>query len=52
INNNQGTYWYHSHFPCQIVDGLKDPLIIHYPNDPYLGKYDFEYVMTLSDWYH
>ncbi|CAG8658386.1 4123_t:CDS:2 [Dentiscutata erythropus] len=47
-----GTYWYHSHFLGQIVDGLKGPLIIHYRNDPYLGKYDFEYVMTLSDWYH
>ncbi|CAG8734954.1 6272_t:CDS:2, partial [Cetraspora pellucida] len=52
INNNQGTYWYHSHILGQITDGLRGPLIVHYPNDPYLEKYDFEYVMTLSDWYH
>ncbi|CAG8776451.1 22538_t:CDS:2 [Gigaspora margarita] len=28
------------------------PLIIYNPKDPYYGKYDYEYVMTLSDWYH
>ncbi|CAG8693549.1 9091_t:CDS:2, partial [Gigaspora margarita] len=47
-----GTYWYHSHHLGQMIDGLKGPLIIYNPKDPYLGKYDFEYVMTLSDWYH
>ncbi|RIB22567.1 Multicopper oxidase [Gigaspora rosea] len=47
-----GTYWYHSHIIGQIIDGLKGPLIVHFPNDPYLKEYDFEYVMTLSDWYH
>ncbi|RIB03356.1 Multicopper oxidase [Gigaspora rosea] len=47
-----GTYWYHSHTLGQIVDGLKGPLIIYDPKDPYYGKYDYEYVMTLSDWYH
>ncbi|CAG8830147.1 16585_t:CDS:2, partial [Gigaspora margarita] len=36
----------------QIVDGLKGPLIIYDPKDPYYGKYDYEYIMTLSDWYH
>ncbi|KAF0381436.1 extracellular dihydrogeodin oxidase/laccase [Gigaspora margarita] len=47
-----GTHWYHSHFLAQIVDGLRGPLIIYNPKDPYYGKYDYEYVMTLSDWYH
>ncbi|RIB19536.1 Multicopper oxidase [Gigaspora rosea] len=47
-----GTYWYHSHFQGQIVDGLKGPLIIYDPKDPFYGKYDYEYVMTVSDWYH
>ncbi|RIB14335.1 multicopper oxidase [Gigaspora rosea] len=47
-----GTFWYHSHFEGQIVDGIKGPLIIHNTKDPYLKEYDFEYVITLSDWYH
>ncbi|CAG8624651.1 26814_t:CDS:2 [Gigaspora margarita] len=47
-----GTYWYHSHLQGQIVDGLKGPLIIYDPKDPFYGKYDYEYVMTVSDWYH
>ncbi|CAG8809459.1 30106_t:CDS:2, partial [Racocetra persica] len=47
-----GTYWYHSHSGGQFVDGLKGPLIINNPNDPYLTQYDFEYVITLSEWYN
>ncbi|CAG8470658.1 7529_t:CDS:2 [Scutellospora calospora] len=50
--NQYGTYWYHSHFVAQYVDGLKGPIVIHDPEDPYLSSYDFEYVMTVSDWYH
>ncbi|CAG8642740.1 5731_t:CDS:2, partial [Dentiscutata heterogama] len=50
--NQYGTFWYHSHFAGQLADGLKGPLIIHNPKDPYLKDYDFEYVLTLSDWYH
>ncbi|CAG8661563.1 8704_t:CDS:2 [Gigaspora margarita] len=47
-----GTYWYHSHFVAQYVDGLKGPIIVHDPEDPYKDSCDFEYVMTVSDWYH
>ncbi|CAI2167496.1 10572_t:CDS:10 [Funneliformis geosporum] len=47
-----GTYWWHSHFLAQYVDGLRGALIIHDPNDPFLKDYDEEFVMTLSDWYH
>ncbi|CAG8443210.1 14651_t:CDS:2 [Acaulospora morrowiae] len=47
-----GTYWYHSHFFSQYVDGLKGPIVIHDPNDPHKNKFDLEYVMTVSDWYH
>ncbi|CAG8628774.1 10755_t:CDS:2 [Acaulospora morrowiae] len=47
-----GTYWYHSHFSAQYVDGLKGPIVIHDPNDPHKNESDFEYVMTVSDWYH
>ncbi|CAG8466167.1 7875_t:CDS:2 [Funneliformis mosseae] len=47
-----GTYWWHSHYLTQYVDGLRGTLIIHDPDDPYLKSYDEEYVITLSDWYH
>ncbi|KAG7134218.1 Multicopper oxidase PfmaD like protein [Verticillium longisporum] len=47
-----GTYWYHSHNMGQYPDGLRGPMIIHDPNDPYVGQYDEEYILTLSDWYH
>ncbi|KAK3825394.1 MAG: Cupredoxin [Benniella sp.] len=45
-----GTYWIHGHAKGQYVDGLRAPLIIHNPNEPY--KYDGEHVVALSDWYH
>ncbi|KAK3685034.1 multicopper oxidase like protein [Podospora appendiculata] len=47
-----GTFWYHSHNLGQYPDGLRGPLIVHNPNDPYAGQYDEEIVMTVSDWYH
>lgn len=47
-----GTYWYHSHDAGQYPDGLRGPLIIEDPNSPHKGKWDGEFVLTLSDWYH
>ncbi|RHZ48708.1 hypothetical protein Glove_543g76 [Diversispora epigaea] len=47
-----GTYWYHSHFLAQYVDGLLGPLIIQDPDDPYKNSYQEDYVVTISDWYH
>ncbi|KAL1869993.1 hypothetical protein VTK73DRAFT_2863 [Phialemonium thermophilum] len=47
-----GTYWYHSHNMGQYPDGLRGPLIVHDPNDPYKDKYDEEVILTVSDWYH
>ncbi|CCC10182.1 unnamed protein product [Sordaria macrospora k-hell] len=47
-----GTFWYHSHEKGQYPDGLRGPLIVQDPNDPYKGKYDEEIVLTVSDWYH
>jgi len=47
-----GTFWYHSHEKGQYPDGLRGPLIVHDPNDPYKGKYDEEIILTVSDWYH
>ncbi|RHZ73574.1 hypothetical protein Glove_230g21 [Diversispora epigaea] len=50
--DQSGTFWYHSHFLAQYVDGLLGVLIIHDKEDPYLNYYDEEYVITVSDWYH
>ncbi|KAI4657435.1 uncharacterized protein J4E79_007509 [Alternaria viburni] len=47
-----GTYWYHSHERGQYPDGLRGPLIVHDPEDPFKDLYDEEVVITLSDWYH
>ncbi|KAJ4520486.1 hypothetical protein HRR83_002491 [Exophiala dermatitidis] len=47
-----GTYWYHSHVNGQYPDGLRGPLIVHDPKNPYADLYDEELVLTLSDWYH
>ncbi|RMZ75423.1 hypothetical protein DV738_g5496, partial [Chaetothyriales sp. CBS 135597] len=47
-----GTYWYHSHVGGQYPDGLRGPLIIHDPDNPFADEIDEEIVLTLSDWYH
>ncbi|KZP20931.1 multicopper oxidase [Athelia psychrophila] len=50
-----GTYWYHSHLSTQYCDGLRGPLVIYDPEDPYLHMYDVDddtTVIVLSDWYH
>ncbi|KAI0597307.1 Cupredoxin [Biscogniauxia sp. FL1348] len=43
---------YHSHNMGQYPDGLRGPLIIHDPEDPYLDSYDEDIILTVSDWYH
>lgn len=55
LNGQPGTFWYHSHLASQYVDGLRGPLVIYDPDDPYLGMYDVDNadtVITLADWYH
>ncbi|KAF8335681.1 laccase precursor [Cantharellus anzutake] len=55
-----GTYWqalsqYHSHYSTQYCDGLRGPIVIYDPQDPYLGFYDIDdasTVITFADWYH
>lgn len=47
-----GTYWYHSHDKGQYPDGLRGPLIIHDPKNPFKDQYDEELVLSVSDWYH
>ncbi|KAF9194690.1 hypothetical protein BGZ49_003142 [Haplosporangium sp. Z 27] len=50
IPQQHGTYWIHSHYKGQYVDGLRAPLIIHNVNETY--QYDAEYTLAFSDWYH
>ncbi|KAI9571988.1 laccase [Boletus coccyginus] len=50
-----GTYWYHSHYSSQTCDGLRGPIVIYDPHDPYRHLYDVDdetTVITLADWYH
>ncbi|KAK5161524.1 FET Ferroxidase [Cryomyces antarcticus] len=47
-----GTYWYHAHQRGQYPDGLRGPLLVNDLESPYLGQYDEEVLLTLSDWYH
>jgi iron transport multicopper oxidase len=47
-----GTYWYHSHVRGQYPDGLRGPLIVKDPENPFKDQYDEEVVLTFSDWYH
>ncbi|CAG8778865.1 33390_t:CDS:2, partial [Gigaspora margarita] len=51
-NEQAGTYWWHSHYNAQYMDGILGALIIHDTEDPNLKDYDYEYVVTLTDWYH
>lgn len=52
LADEPGTYWYHSHNMAQYPDGLRGPLIIRDPEDPWDGQYDNEVILTVSDWYH
>lgn len=45
-----GTYWYHSHQMGQYPDGLRGPLVIHDPEDPYENQVDEEVILTCTDW--
>ncbi|KAF5372707.1 hypothetical protein D9615_009881 [Tricholomella constricta] len=55
VNNQAGTYWYHSHFATQYCDGLRGPLVVYDDNDPYRWLYDVDNentVITVGEWYH
>ncbi|KAK4173265.1 putative precursor of iron transport multicopper oxidase FET3 [Triangularia setosa] len=47
-----GIYWYHSHVHGQYPDGLRGPLIVHDPDDPFVDKYSETQLLTVSDWYY
>ncbi|KIK22215.1 laccase [Pisolithus microcarpus 441] len=55
VHKQAGTFWYHSHLSAQYCDGLRGPLVIYDPHDPYAYMYDVDdesTVIVLSDWYH
>ncbi|KAI3398434.1 hypothetical protein diail_9254 [Diaporthe ilicicola] len=52
LADEPGTYWYHSHQMGQYPDGLRGPMVIHDPADPYKGQVDQEVILTCTDWYH
>ncbi|KZS91092.1 laccase [Sistotremastrum niveocremeum HHB9708] len=50
-----GSYWYHSHVSTQYCDGLRGPLVVYDPDDPWRKMYDVDNestVITLEDWHH
>ncbi|KAJ4465397.1 laccase 1 [Lentinula edodes] len=55
VPDQAGTFWYHSHLSTQYCDGLRGPLVVYDPQDPYADLYDVDddsTVITLADWYH
>ncbi|KDQ59157.1 laccase [Jaapia argillacea MUCL 33604] len=55
VPGQAGTYWYHSHLSTQYCDGLRGPLVVYDPEDPYSDLYDVDdesTVITLAEWYH
>ncbi|GFP59020.1 iron transport multicopper oxidase fetC [Trichoderma asperellum] len=48
--NQNGTYWYHCHTDYCYPDGYRQALIVHDEDAPF--KFDEEFTVTLSDWYH
>jgi FtsP/CotA-like multicopper oxidase with cupredoxin domain len=53
IENQFGTFWYHSHYGTQYLDGIIGPIVIHGPEEAEMRKlYDGERVVLLQDWYH
>lgn len=48
-----GTFWYHSHFSGQIVDGMRGAFIVKNSQAQLPGiSYTTEHIVQLSDWYH
>ncbi|KAJ4479348.1 Cu-oxidase-domain-containing protein [Lentinula aciculospora] len=55
INNQTGTFWYHSQLSVQYVDGLRGSLVVYDPEDPLADLYDVDDETTIwavGDWWH
>ncbi|KAK6462931.1 Cupredoxin [Scheffersomyces coipomensis] len=50
VDDQVGTYWYHSHSGAQYGDGLRGVFIIE--DDDYPFEFDHEDVITLGEHYH
>ncbi|KAI8954441.1 multicopper oxidase [Xylaria longipes] len=51
VEQQVGTYWWHTHVHGQIADGLRGPLIVHDPSPPF-NTTGGELIVTVADWYH
>lgn len=53
VENQYGTYWYHSHYKSQYIDGMTGAFIVHAPEEAEARKgYDYDQIVMLQDWYH
>ncbi|KIX04862.1 uncharacterized protein Z518_05733 [Rhinocladiella mackenziei CBS 650.93] len=53
VENQFGTYWYHTHYSTANGDGPVGPLIVHAPEEGELQKlYEVDQIILLQDWYH
>ncbi|KAL6024332.1 ferroxidase fet3, partial [Candidozyma auris] len=53
VDDQAGTYWYHSHSGSQYSDGLRGMFIIEEESrDLYPFTFDEEVPLTVCDWYH
>lgn len=53
VENQFGTFWYHSHVSTQYTDGLVGPFIVHSPSEANVrSTYDYDQVVLIQDWYH
>lgn len=53
VDDQVGTYWYHSHSGSQYGDGLRGMFIVEEnKHSDYPFEFDEEVPLTLSDWYH
>lgn len=54
VDDQHGSYWYHSHTKSQYMDGMRAAFIIQDEDYPYKKgiDYDEEQTITLTEWYH
>lgn len=53
VDDQVGTYWYHSHSGSQYADGLRGLFIIEEADKSKVPfEYDEELTLTVSEWYH
>ncbi|KAK1923265.1 multi-copper oxidase laccase-like protein [Papiliotrema laurentii] len=52
VQNQYGSYWWHSHFGNTLADGLVGGLIVHSVRDPLVRGRDFdeETIVMVQDW--